>query len=372
MDVQQMNKILEGLYLGNIGAANNAFTLRKNGITHILTAAAMIEPMDYRGFNWMKIDILDVPSADLLKHFDHAVEFIKQGIASGGVLVHCFAGVSRSSSCVIAYLMSEHDMSYWDSLYFVRKQRSVVCPNLGFAKQLQKYETILHERKTLQKSMDYQQKRPAHSMPINSIEAAGYQTSSNSTPSYARDLFPQVEEEKKSSGYSHVGLRTNFGRASSTQNTLSDDQSSDDIRAGMEFKESSSKFKREHDYHCKNCKAKLFSSKDIVAHEPLQNPSSPSLMSSSYSNKFGMNSQSEQIDPMLMKGVQNADTCSQFFIKEQKWIQTEQGNQGLIQCSKKGCEVKLGSYSLCSGLKCRCGRNVKPGYLIYYDMLDLQ
>lgn len=40
------------------------------------------------------------------------MEFIKNEIEKCNVLVHCQAGVSRSSSIVIAFLMYEKGMSY--------------------------------------------------------------------------------------------------------------------------------------------------------------------------------------------------------------------------------------------------------------------
>lgn len=39
-----MNKILDGLWLGDMSGAYNKTTLRKNGITHILTVAEGIPP----------------------------------------------------------------------------------------------------------------------------------------------------------------------------------------------------------------------------------------------------------------------------------------------------------------------------------------
>jgi len=50
----------------------------------------------------------------------------------GGVLVHCYAGVSRSATCTIAYLMQEREMSFEDAFSFVSKQRPVIFPNMGF------------------------------------------------------------------------------------------------------------------------------------------------------------------------------------------------------------------------------------------------
>lgn len=51
-------------------------------------------------------------SSSLLRHFPAAIAFIKEGMSRGGVLVHCHAGVSRSATCVIAYLMQERDMGF--------------------------------------------------------------------------------------------------------------------------------------------------------------------------------------------------------------------------------------------------------------------
>ena len=44
--ISNMNKIIEGLWLGNYNSANDTISLKKNGITHILTVAGMLEPMN--------------------------------------------------------------------------------------------------------------------------------------------------------------------------------------------------------------------------------------------------------------------------------------------------------------------------------------
>lgn len=62
---------------------------------------------------------------------------------NGGVLVHCHAGVSRSSSCVIAYLMQEHGMSFKEAFAYASKRRPIIFPNMGFQKQLLEFERLL-------------------------------------------------------------------------------------------------------------------------------------------------------------------------------------------------------------------------------------
>lgn len=67
--MSSMNKILDKLWLGDMGAAYNKFLLKKHGITHILTVASRIFPKHPSFFNYKVIDILDAPSANLKQNF---------------------------------------------------------------------------------------------------------------------------------------------------------------------------------------------------------------------------------------------------------------------------------------------------------------
>ena len=59
------------------------------------------------------------------------------------VLVHCYAGVSRSASVVIAYLMNQHGMSLKDAYQYVKNKRYFIKPNEGFRKQLVQFQREL-------------------------------------------------------------------------------------------------------------------------------------------------------------------------------------------------------------------------------------
>lgn len=134
-----------GLYLGNIGAAEDIANLRKLGIKAVLTVAAA------SFLSYDKADIPDhkiIPAQDfesynLAYYFPEGIEFIEKNLEKTNVLVHCFAGVSRSSSMIIAFLMTKKKTNYYDTLAFVRAKRSCVYPNTGFAKQLLELEKQL-------------------------------------------------------------------------------------------------------------------------------------------------------------------------------------------------------------------------------------
>lgn len=64
--------------------------------------------------------------------------------------VHCLMGISRSATVVSAYLIATKKMPGASAIAFVQKKRPIVCPNLGFRKQLDLYaskhvEVVLSE-----------------------------------------------------------------------------------------------------------------------------------------------------------------------------------------------------------------------------------
>ena len=96
-------------------------------------------------FKYKLIMVEDTEDEDLLAHFDECVEFINEGARNGGrTLVHCAAGISRSASICIAYLIKQQGMSFDEAFDHVRDCRQVACPNKGFLEQLAKYAKLVH------------------------------------------------------------------------------------------------------------------------------------------------------------------------------------------------------------------------------------
>lgn len=93
----------------------------------------------------------DTPDQNLAQYFPVCNDFIHAArLRDGNVLIHCLAGMSRSVTVAVAYIMSVTQLSWREALKVVRTGRSVANPNFGFQMQLQDYELYkLHEVSTL-------------------------------------------------------------------------------------------------------------------------------------------------------------------------------------------------------------------------------
>lgn len=56
-------------------------------------------------YTYKTIRVADSEDENLLDHFDQTNRFIETARQTGRILVHCMAGVSRSATVVIAYLI---------------------------------------------------------------------------------------------------------------------------------------------------------------------------------------------------------------------------------------------------------------------------
>jgi protein-tyrosine phosphatase len=67
----------------------------------------------------------------LLDYFDDAVRYIDDQLKVTNVLVHCYAGISRSTTIVAAYLMKKREISSKQALNLISQYRSQIGPNPG-------------------------------------------------------------------------------------------------------------------------------------------------------------------------------------------------------------------------------------------------
>ncbi|XP_056636996.1 dual specificity protein phosphatase 22 [Diorhabda sublineata] len=146
-----MNKVLPGLYVGNYRDSKDAAQLAKYNITHILAIHDTARRI-HSDKHYLCVMASDSPDQNLTQYFSLCNDFIHAArIRDGNVLIHCLAGMSRSVTVAVAYIMTVTTLNWKEALKVVRAGRAVANPNLGFQKQLEEFECtrLLEERRRL-------------------------------------------------------------------------------------------------------------------------------------------------------------------------------------------------------------------------------
>ncbi|EAS01378.2 dual specificity phosphatase domain protein (macronuclear) [Tetrahymena thermophila SB210] len=147
--LDQNEKLKGNLYLGSVYGADSIKQNNKEKIFSILSIGNEPEnqiKLDTKEFNHLTLEIYDHPNFQILHFFEAAISFIKQALSKNNVLVHCFAGASRSSTIIIAYLMKEHQMTFQEAFNLTKSKRQKTNPNQGFLEQLKQYENIIKQQ----------------------------------------------------------------------------------------------------------------------------------------------------------------------------------------------------------------------------------
>ncbi|KAF7697230.1 dual specificity protein phosphatase 10 [Silurus meridionalis] len=142
-----ISPILPFLFLGNERDAQDLELLLRLNICYVVnvTTHLPLYHLDTGLVCYKRLPATDNSKQNLRQYFEEVFEFIEEAHQSGrGVLIHCQAGVSRSATIVIAYLMKHTLMTMTDAYKYVRSRRPVVSPNLNFMGQLLEFERDLN------------------------------------------------------------------------------------------------------------------------------------------------------------------------------------------------------------------------------------
>ncbi|KAI9510522.1 protein-tyrosine phosphatase-like protein [Russula earlei] len=139
------SKVAPRLYLTCLATARDATQLANLGITHVVSAIedAPTFPSSHP-LRTLHVSVSDYDGEDILSHLPATTSFIRGALAespTNRVLVHCFMGISRSTTVVVAFLIATTNMTPREALAAVRSKRAIVRPNRGFMSQLQEYYT---------------------------------------------------------------------------------------------------------------------------------------------------------------------------------------------------------------------------------------
>ena len=177
--MSNLNEITSNIYCSDYNTACNAEILNDNRIYTVISlgdskSTEVLNEYKKRKIHNVQFTIEDNPRQNMADVFLETYNIIKDTVSDGRkILIHCNAGVSRSSSVIIAYLirrqylisykkykvmLDENDADMYKNLQdlsalntskllgvikFIKRARPCICPNPGFVQQLFLYERYL-------------------------------------------------------------------------------------------------------------------------------------------------------------------------------------------------------------------------------------
>uniref|UniRef100_A0A8W7P739 protein-tyrosine-phosphatase n=2 Tax=gambiae species complex TaxID=44542 RepID=A0A8W7P739_ANOCL len=201
-------EILPGLFLGNASHSEDLKSLKKYNIKYILNVTPDLPNVFERDgqIRYLQIPITDhwSQAGDLANHFPDAIKFIDEARSNGcGVLVHCLAGVSRSVTVTLAYLMFARTLSLNDAFLLVRSRKPDVSPNFHFMQQLHSFEQQLNIDPTQSASAKQALYSASSSSAASSSSVGG---GASSTGGHSVSTTPYSASSIGSSGSGSAGL----------------------------------------------------------------------------------------------------------------------------------------------------------------------
>jgi protein-tyrosine phosphatase len=134
-------RIFDWLYLGNYKDASSIEVLRNHKIESILNATIECKNEFPKYFEYKKIPVCDTVKTNIKFYFEDATNFLEScRLKNRKVLVHCYMGISRSSSCILAYLIKYKGYTFESAYLHVKSFKPDIQPNEGFVQQLRQYE----------------------------------------------------------------------------------------------------------------------------------------------------------------------------------------------------------------------------------------
>ncbi|KAJ9472778.1 putative tyrosine phosphatase 123R [Diplonema papillatum] len=139
-------RIVDGLYLGSRLSAGKRDVLADHGITHVVNTAREVPCyfIEDPQLVYLELELEDSEDDDMYGQFKPTASWIHAAIDNKGVvLVHCQAGISRSASIIMAYLMLHRSMSLREAFLQTKACKNNVQPNVYFFRALQRLDREL-------------------------------------------------------------------------------------------------------------------------------------------------------------------------------------------------------------------------------------
>ncbi len=131
-EASRMSQIFPNLWIAPADTVREADFLYENGITHVLNCAAE-EPSRYPDPYLVihKESLTDDNDPNVLSQLLTAGIVLATWLQdpSSRVVVHCKAGISRSVTVVLSWLIVHREFSFDDAYLYVQSRRMFILPN---------------------------------------------------------------------------------------------------------------------------------------------------------------------------------------------------------------------------------------------------
>lgn len=348
------NEILPRLYLGDICTATNKAELERVGITDLITIE--IKPLASADLaacikRYLFINVMDHSKQDIISHFDTSNQFIEDALKdpNNKILVHCVAGISRSASLVIAYVMKSRSMDYTEARELVVQKRRIVDPNEGFVRQLVLYRRMGYKIDIA--NMDYRRLMlDALVFEFRLISLNCYQTPSGSAKTITTFTglisSPSVAGAASNSwahGSDTIHLPASYRDITTRQNIgILFDHYYNKLHL-QEVSKYPDVYNPNRAFRCNKCRSIVFYAISVIENKLDSNTSELPGSGGSGIGAFasGTGKQSKQ------------NECPFIFIEPQPWMSRNVlDKSGQLECYK--CKRKLGKYDWISNESCSC------------------
>lgn len=161
------NEIIDGLLLGSVTAIQRQEAMeyfKINAVVSILSEPQMkihenlenhlkSNDISFENGNWLRFEFADARlKGNIQKYLHLSADFINKYMIENKskndnnnyVMVHCFAGASRSPTIISAYLIKYKNMTLEQSLNLLANKRNVAHPNTYFQEQLALFQKGLN------------------------------------------------------------------------------------------------------------------------------------------------------------------------------------------------------------------------------------
>lgn len=114
-------------------------------IKHVFNMSP-VQLKEFPGISYYNLPVSDDSEQNILQFFDRVFSKMDElTYQRQNIVINCQAGVSRSASFLIGYLI-RNGLTYDTSYQLVKSCRPVINPNKGFVEQLKQYESTVQKR----------------------------------------------------------------------------------------------------------------------------------------------------------------------------------------------------------------------------------